>query len=72
MSIERVKPDVLARIHKTASRSSAEYFIKQDLKHLYPNMKVRHGERPIRYTNGSFLELDIQIKELKLAMNELL
>ena len=70
--IERAKPDVLARIHKTASRSSAEYFIKQDLNHLYPNMKVRHGERPIRYINGSFLELDIQLNHYALKVHRLL
>lgn len=66
--IERVTPDVLAGKHKAPSRSSAEYFISQDLKSLFPNHKVRHGERPIRHPNGSFLELDLQIPELKFAI----
>ncbi len=66
--IERVTPDVLAGKHKAPSRSSAEYFISQDLKILFPNHKVRHGERPIQHPNGSFLELDLQIPDLKLAI----
>jgi hypothetical protein len=66
--IERVIPDVLAGEHKAPSRSSAEYFISQDLKTLFPNHKVRHGERPIRHPSGSFLELDLQIPELKFAI----
>ena len=66
--IERVTPDVLARLHKSPSRSSAEYFILQDLTKLFPEYKVRHGERPIRHVNGSFLELDLQIKDLGLAI----
>jgi hypothetical protein len=66
--IERVTPDVLAGQHKAPSRSSAEYFIAQDLKILFPDQKVRHGERPIRHPNGSFLELDLQIPDLKLAI----
>lgn len=66
--IERVTPDVMAGKHKTPSRSSAEYFMSQDLKNLFPKHKVRHGERPIRHPNGSFLELDLQIPDLKLAI----
>lgn len=66
--IVQVTPDVLARIHKSASRSSAEYFIIEDLKKLYPNHKIRHGERPIRSGNGSFLELDVMIKEMNFAI----
>lgn len=66
--IERVTPDVMAGKHKTPSRSSAEYFMCQDLKSLFPTYKVRHGERPIQHANGSFLELDLQIPDLKLAI----
>lgn len=66
--IERVTPDVMAGKHKTPSRSSAEYFMCQDLKSLFPTYKVRHGERPIQHANGSFLELDLQIPGLKLAI----
>lgn len=66
--ISNVTPDVLAGKHKSPSRSSAEYFIRRDLKYLFPKHKVRHGERPIRYQNGSFLELDLQVLELNLAI----
>lgn len=66
--IEQVTPDVLAGKHKTPSRSSAEYFIRQDLKSLFPEYKVRHGERPIRHPNGSFLELDLHVLDLKFAI----
>lgn len=66
--IERATPDVLARLHKSPSRSSAEYFIKQDLAKLFPENKVRHGHRPIRNINGSYLELDLQITDLRFAI----
>jgi hypothetical protein len=66
--IERATPDVLAKLHKSPSRSSAEYFIKQDLVKLFPDNKVRHGHRPIRNINGSFLELDLQITDLQFAI----
>ena len=66
--IERLTLDVLAKQHKSPSRSSAEYFIRQDLIKLFPNNKVRHGHRPIRNVNGSFLELDLQITDLQFAI----
>lgn len=66
--ITRATPGVLAGNHKAPSRSSAEYFMNQDLKNIFPNHRVRHGERPIRHTNGAFLELDLQIPDLKLAI----
>ncbi len=66
--IANVTPDVLAGKHKSHSRSSAEYFIRKDLKKLFPEHKIRHGERPIRHENGSFFELDLQIPDLNLAI----
>ncbi|MCR9613503.1 hypothetical protein NB488_10675 [Vibrio alginolyticus] len=54
--------------HMTPSRSSAEYTICSDLRKIFPKYKIRHGERPIKHTSGSWLELDIQILELKLAI----
>lgn len=66
--IQKVTPDVLAGIHKSHNRSSAEYFMSQDLKNLFPSYKIRHGERPIQHTNGAFLELDLQIPDLKFAI----
>jgi|GEM_PF-1645668 len=66
--IDRATPEVLAGVHKSPSRSSAEYFIRQDLVKLFPDNKVRHGHRPIRSLNGSFLELDLQITDLKFAI----
>ena len=66
--IQAIKPYVLDGTHKTPGHSSVEYFIKQDLKALYPKERVRHGERPIRSPSGSYLELDLQIPDLKLAI----
>jgi len=66
--IEPATPDVLAKLHKSPSRSSAEYFIRQDLVKLFPDNKVRHGHRPIRNANSSFLELDLQITDLQFAI----
>lgn len=66
--IAKATPDVLAGDHKSPSRSSAEYFMSHDLKNLFPSHKVRHGERPIRHTSGAFLELDLQIPDLRFAI----
>lgn len=66
--VDNVRPHLHDKALKSRNKSSAEYFIKKDLIHCFPNKKVRHGERPIKYINGSFLELDLQIPELKFAI----
>lgn len=53
---------------KSPSKSSAEYFIVSDLRKSYPEYKFRHGERPVANGRGGFLELDIYVKELSIAI----
>lgn len=66
--VETVTPHVLNGTHRTVGRSSAEYLIHHDLKTIFPEHKVRHGERPILQPSGNYLELDLYIPKLNFAI----
>ncbi|MFN7925950.1 MAG: hypothetical protein U0Q16_37980 [Bryobacteraceae bacterium] len=66
---ERVASPVFSGEHRPASRSTAEFLLKDDLRAAFPGHAVNHGHRRIPNPDtGKWLELDLEVPTLSLAI----